>query len=133
MLFRKLAIRILSVCILAFVAWRLLNFSTVIGVDPGQGLGVQMYDTLYQNRHLFEERHIDQLGLVISQRDAALFSYVKHSLIPIEVWTHRTDIDYVLVVGFGSALPSVMKTNGQWQMDMTIADDLVVYRRNRQP
>jgi len=37
------------------------------------------------------------------------------------------------VVGFGSALPSVMKTNGQWQMDMTIADDLVVYRRNRQP
>ncbi|MFG0248158.1 MAG: hypothetical protein ACF8OB_04665 [Phycisphaeraceae bacterium JB051] len=123
----------LTVCILVLAAWRLFGFSTVIGVDPGHGMGVEIYDTLSKNKHLIMQHEIDQLGLILSEDQFELTSYVQHSLVPLQVWTNRVDLEHVLVIGYGTDLPSVIKSNGSWQMELTIDNDIIIYRRESRP
>jgi isocitrate/isopropylmalate dehydrogenase len=129
MFHKHIVIWLLGICILAYAAWRILTFSTVIGVDPGDGLGVQMYDLMAAHREVIRKSQIDELGVVLSEKQFSLMGYVQHGLIPIATWSDRLDLEHVMVIGYAGQLPAEMQMIGQWSIEMKISDEIVIYNR----
>ncbi len=120
-------------CFTVMALWRMGRLATVDHDQLNLNAGVELLDLMQTHAIDFQDRQIDQIGLILEQPYTDLFGFVQQGLVPVDVWKDRVDMEFVLVIGYQGTRHYKLTPHDHWQVAWQIASDMKVFHRKSEP